>query len=555
MLITGAQAVVECLKEQGVDIVYGYPGGMILPLYDALCQDQGIQHVLTVHEQGAAHAADGYARASGRVGVCIATSGPGATNLVTGLATAFMDSIPVVAITGQVPTWSLGTDAFQEADIVGMTMGITKHNYLVRDPQKISETIRQAFRLARSGRPGPVLVDIPRDILLAPSSFSHIPGSSSADLRLRCEQPLPFTRVAEVLKSAQKPLLLLGGGVISGGAAVEVRQLAEKCNLPVVSTLMGLGAFPSSHPQMLGLTGLHGHKTANHAVYDADVIIVVGSRFSDRATSNRERYAAEKIVIHLDVDPAEIDKNVLSHIGMAGDIRQILRRMVQEIDTGDIRDWWESIRQWQTEFADDYCSAPLGAPWMMQCLSEVAPPETIYVTDVGQHQMWAAQHLRIEQPRTWLTSGGFGAMGFCIPAAIGAQMAMPDKPVVAIVGDGGFKMTGNELYTMVTQQLPITIIVVNNNGLGMIRQLQQVFFDKRYYSCCLPEMFDFIRYGEVFGIVGQRVNSAGAFQAAVADAVAARAPRLIVADIDSENMVKPQVYPNAAINDFFEFDN
>ena len=405
MKITGAKAVVECLLEQGVDTVFGYPGGMILPLYDAMQGVKNLKHILTVHEQGSAHAADGYARASGKVGVCIATSGPGATNLVTGLATAFMDSVPVVAITGQVETSLLGRDAFQEVDIVGITMPITKHNFQIKDIKKLAQTIRLAFKIAKSGRQGPVLIDIPRDILNAEINFDAVPatminGSNVYSNYGECEKAV--AEAVEMINKAKKPVVVVGGGVNSAGASAEVKAFVEKYNLPVVSTLMGLGAFPRRHPQSLGLTGLHGLKPANNAVHEADVVIAIGSRFSDRLTGNRDKYSNDKYVIHIDIDPAEIDKNVMAGVGLPGEIKAIINMINKFDNTNNISSWWADINAWRLEYKVTYDDKYLNVPWLMNHISEsTKDEEVVFVTDVGQHQMWAAQNLQIDSPRTW----------------------------------------------------------------------------------------------------------------------------------------------------------
>ena len=516
MKISGAKVIVECLLEQGVDTVFGYPGGTILPFYDAL-HGSPLRHILTVHEQGAAHAADGYARASGRVGVCIATSGPGSTNLVTGLAAAFMDSVPVVAITGQVPTALIGRDAFQEIDITGITMAITKHNFLVKDPAKLAETIRYAFRIARSGRPGPVLVDIPRDVQTSEVFFEPAACGEKVTWALSGQVLSRIDEAAAAISQAKRPVMMVGGGALAAEAQAEVAALAAKLKLPVVSTLMGLGAFPASHPQFLGLTGLHGLKPANNAVTEADVLIAVGSRFSDRVTGDRTKYAAGKTVIHIDVDPAEIDKNVAAHIGLAGDLKTILGFLNDRLAPGGNKEWQDKIRSWQREGGRSRKTKAFTPQTMFRELAgQTAGRECIFATDVGQHQMWAAQYLKMEKPRTWVTSGGLGAMGFGLPAAIGAQVAAPDKRVVLIAGDGGFKMTGAELFTVAANKLPLISIVINNGGLGMIRQLQQVFFDKRYIACDLPPMMDFTMFAAAFGVHAVAVDTSQGFAAALA---------------------------------------
>jgi acetolactate synthase I/II/III large subunit len=552
MKISGARAIVETLKEQGVDTVFGYPGGTILPLFDALC-DSPVRHILTVHEQGAAHAADGYARASGRVGVCIATSGPGATNLVTGLAAAFMDSIPVVAITGQVPTSLIGRDAFQEIDITGITMAVTKHNFLVKDPAKLADTIRYAFRIARSGRPGPVLIDVPRDVQTSDVFFEPAPATEKVPWAIPGQVLSRIGAAAEAVSSAKRPVIITGGGAVTAEAQDQVRLLAEKLNIPVVSTLMGLGAFPASHPQFLGLTGLHGLKPANNAVYEADVIIAIGSRFSDRVTGDRACYAAGKTVIHIDVDPAEIDKNVAAHIGLTGDLKTILGFLLERLTAGGDAAWGAKIRQWQLEHDAEYVTDRLTAPWIFNQIAEqTAGMPCIFATDVGQHQMWAAQHLKIEKPRTWLTSGGLGAMGFGLPAALGAQLAQPEKRVIAIAGDGGFKMTGAELFTIASHKLPVILVIINNQGLGMIRQLQKAFFAERYTACDLPPLVDFTLFAAAFGVHAAAVSSWQEFAQAFATALASPHPEVIVANIAAEDMVSPMTPPGGAINAYID---
>lgn len=550
MKMSGAQAIIECLLEQEVDTVFGYPGGTVLPLYDAL-EDSKLKHILTVHEQGAAHAADGYARASGKVGVCIATSGPGATNLVTGLAAAFMDSIPVVAITGQVANGLIGRDAFQEIDITGITMPITKHNYRVKNAEKLVETLRQAFHIARRGRPGPVLVDIPRDVQTAQVEFTPRDGQERFAWQPSDKLIQQIRRAAEVIGNANRPVIVVGGGVISANAQQAVRTLAETSGIPVASTLMGLGAFPASHPLFLGLTGMHGLKTANHAVHGADVMLAIGSRFSDRVTGDRDKYSAGKTIIHIDIDPAEIDKNIDTHIGLAGEMQQILEILLEHVKPGQPTEWQRKIKEWQQKFAPVYKTQELTAAWMMHTLSaKTKGQEVIFATDVGQHQMWAAQHLMIETPRSWVTSGGLGAMGFGLPAAMGAQFARPGKRVIHIAGDGGFKMTGNELYTIAVHDLPILSIIVNNNMLGMIHQLQHVLCDKKYTACRLPPKLDFVAYANAFGIEAAAVHTPDEFIAALDKFLAVKKPGLIVANIADHNMVTPMIAPGMTINNY-----
>lgn len=554
MEISGAQAIVECLLEQGIDTVFGYPGGRILPLYDAI-YDGAIRHILTAHEQGAIHAADGYARASGRVGVCIATSGPGATNLVTGLANAYLDSVPLVVITGQVSTDLIGNDAFQEVDTTGITMSVTKHNFLVKDVTLLPEVIRFAFRIACSGRPGPVLIDIPSDIQAAKFIFS--PGKKAKKAKPQWELSefgsRTIDKAIDAIGSAKQPVMIVGGGVVSSGAYEQVIGLAEKIGTPVVSTLMGLGVFPSKHPLFLGLTGMHGGKVANHVVHGADVVIAIGSRFNDRVTGNKFKYAEGKTVIHIDVDPAELDKNVVTHIALAGDVKQLVEILHQRIKPIDGLNWWDKIKEWKEKFKVDYGKDILTAPWMLRHVSEVtAGKPFIFATDVGQHQMWAAQNLNIESPRSWITSGGLGTMGFGLPSAIGAQLAVPDKRVITIVGDGGIKMTGCELFTVRTQNLPLITIVVDNSSLGMVRQLQELFYKERYSASLQTVQMDFVCFAKSFGIEGALATTQEEFIKAFADALESNSPRLIVVKILTEHLVTPMLVPNSPLDTFMD---
>ncbi len=550
----GARAVVECLVEQGVNTVFGYPGGMILPLYDALYDDKRIRHILTTHEQSAAHAADGYARATGRVGVCLATSGPGATNLVTGIATAFMDSVPLVAITGQVDTTSLGRDAFQETDIVGVTMPITKHNFKVKDPKKLVMVLREAFHIARTGRPGPVLVDIPRNLFFADVRYTpeqevcKKPGQPDADFLICAAE------AAAVMRQAQRPLVIAGGGIISANASREFTAFVEKYHLPVAVTLMGIGAFPRSHPQMLGFAGMHGKKAANSAIAAADLIIAVGSRFADRQTGNIDKYTADTKFIHIDIDPAEIDKNIASAIGLAGDMKTILRLLMQREPSADLSAWWQRIRCWQKEYTYDYNVTCLTLPWALHHIAEATAGKPFaFVTDVGQHQMWAALHLRVETPRTWLTSGGLGTMGFGLPAAMGAQLGFGNtRRVIHLAGDGGIKMTGSEYYTIARLKLPIISLIVNNTSLGMIRQLQKVMYHERYMSCEFDYPMDFVAYAGSFGIQAEAVSTPDEFAAAFHTVLAAMEPRVIVLNLH-RSFVEPMIKGGARIDEFVDF--
>ena len=555
--MNGAQVIVKILQEQGVDTLFGYPGGMILPLYDALYDAKNINQILTTHEQNAAHAADGYARATGKVGVCIATSGPGATNLVTGLGTAFMDSIPVVAFTGQVDTGLLGRDSFQEIDIMDVTMPVTKHNYKVKDPKALAATVREAFRLARHGRPGPVLVDIPRDILLNPAPFYadetpvKEPGTPDADFKI-C-----VAEAAEVICQAKQPVIISGGGVINAGASREVVAFAEHYNLPVVFTLMGIGGVPSEHPNVLGFAGMHGTKAANNAVANADLIISLGSRFADRQTGNLDKYTVGTKFIHVDIDPAEIDKNIASSIGLAGKMQTILAMLMQREPASKLEDWWKKIRGWRCEYAYDYHVSRLTVPWAMNYVAKAtSSQEFAFATDVGQHQMWCALHLKVQEPRTWFTSGGLGTMGFGLPAAMGAQVAYEnsgsERRVVHVAGDGGIKMTGNEYYTIARLNLPIISIIVNNSSLGMIRQLQKVNYKERYIACELDYPMDYAAYARSFGIEAENVDSTEGFAEAFRRAMSERRPYVIVMNIH-RSFVEPMIKGGARINEFVDF--
>lgn len=553
MKMTGAQAIIKVLLEQGVDTVFGYPGGQVIPLYNAL-YDAPLHNVLTAHEQGAIHAADGYARASGHTGVCIATSGPGATNIVTGLATAYLDSVPLVALTGQVPVHNLGRDSFQEIDIVGVTMPITKYNLLVRRKEDLVPSLRRAFAIAHEGRPGPVLVDIPSNLQVEELDWPDEKEQEKPQNPLPKADAASIEKAADVLNKAERPLLLAGGGALHSNAQDELVQLAEKLDMPVVNTLMGVGAFPASDKHALGLTGMHGHIASNMAVANADVLIVAGSRFSDRVTGDRSRYVGKKTIIQLDIDPSELDKNVAASIPVMGDIKDTLTRLLPLVNKAEHADWWRKVRQWDA--AEDRSllqSDKLTAPWMMQQLNEAfAGKNAVYVTDVGQHQMWAAQYLKVDKPRHHLTSGGCGTMGFGLPAALGAAVAEPDAQVVQICGDGGFKMTGMELYTASREGLPLISIVVNNSCLGMVRQWQQLFYDARYSSTLLTE-FDFIGFAKACGAGGAQAATQQEFKDALAQAMAnkdKKRPFVIEAVIAQGDIVEPMVAPGAAVDDF-----
>lgn len=541
--LNGSQIILACLLQEGVTTVFGYPGGAIMPLYDAL-YDSPIHHVLTVHEQNAAHAADGYARASGKVGVCISTSGPGATNLITGLATAYLDSIPLVAITGQVATPLLGRDSFQEIDITGLSMPVTKHNFLVRNINDLAKTVHRAFAIARCGRPGPVLIDVPRDILTGMTEYTpdHTDYTQS-DIY----PPTDLSAIEAAitaLRQARRPALLVGGGVKIAHAQDAVRRFATKHQLPIITTLMGLDALPHDHLN-LGLTGMHGSQGANKTAAQADVLLAIGTRFSDRTTSNPEIYPMNKTIIHLDGDPSEMGKNVDTHIPISGNIIDSLHAIderlvcLPEQETG----WW-TLNQ-----AIDPLEEGLSPRRIMEIISRGKRPATTWVADVGQNQMWAAQYLSLQAGDRWLTSGGLGTMGYATPAALGAKAADPTRPVVTIVGDGGFKMTGMELLTAVHENLPYIVIILKNNVLGMVRQWQTLFFDKHYSATTLPD-FDFAGFVRSCGAQAYTAATCDEFAAAYRAARQANTVSVIIAEIDSDHTVKPMTAPNCSVDDF-----
>ena len=551
MKLKGSEAIVKVLLEQGVDTVFGYPGGAVIPLYDAL-YDAPLKNVLTAHEQGAIHAADGYARASGRTGVCIATSGPGATNIVTGLATAYLDSIPLVAITGQVGVSMLGRDSFQEIDIVGVTMPITKYNMLVRSKEELLPALRKAFALAQEGRPGPVLVDIPSSVQVEELEWSEPQAASEAE-ELPQATPEQLQQAAAVLNKAQRPVLLVGGGAVNSGAQEELLELAKKADLPVVNTLMGIGVYPESDERSLGLTGMHGHIASNMAVAQADVLVVAGSRFSDRVTGDRNRYVGQKTIIQLDIDPTEIDKNIATSLSVMGDVKQTLQSMLPLVQKAAHGDWWQQIKAWDaTEDRSLLAGDRLTAPWLMKELSRSFEGENpIYVTDVGQNQMWAAQYYHYRRPRQFLSSGGLGTMGYGLGAAIGAKYGCPNQLVFNISGDGCFRMNLNELATASRYNVPIIEVVLNNHVLGMVRQWQTLFYEKHYSATVLDDGVDFVKLAEAMGATGYRATSQAEFVNILKKALASSTPVVIDCIIDSDDKVWPMVAPGAAISEVF----
>jgi len=553
-VLSGAEIVMECLLREGVNVVFGYPGGAILPVYDAMTKYPQIHHVLVRHEQGASHMADGYARASGRVGVCIATSGPGATNLVTGLATAMMDSSPIVAITGQVPRAAIGSDAFQETDVTGVTIPVTKHSYLVNDIRELAYVIKEAFHIARTGRPGPVLVDIPKDVQNEKIEFVYPEGP----VRLPGYNPpqqadeASIEAMLELIRQAKKPVILAGHGIIMSGATQELRELAERAQIPVTLTLLGKGAMPENHPLTIGMMGMHGAAACNHAIQEADLLIALGMRFDDRVTGNLKTYSPHSKKIHIDIDASEINKNVKVDVGVAGDLRTVLSQLLPGVPSKTHAEWMGRIRDWQEDGSErdilnyDSGGKLLGAQ-VINDLWKHTGGEAITVTDVGQHQMLEAQYYPHQRPATMLTSGGLGTMGFGFPAAIGAKFARPDEEVWAIVGDGGFQMTLCELATAVQENVKVNIAVLNNAFLGMVRQWQEMFYEERYQSTPMVNP-DFVKLAEAYGIPAMRVTSREQMAESVAFARSHSGPVLIEYVIEKEEIVYPMVPAGADLD-------
>ena len=566
MKLNGAAILIECLIEQGVGTVFGFPGGAVLPIYDELYKRQDrIHHVLTAHEQHAGHAADGYARASGKTGVCIATSGPGATNLVTPIATAYMDSTPIVFITGNVPQSLMGTDSFQEADISGMTMPVTKHNYLVTRVDKLADIVREAFYIASSGRPGPVLIDIPKDVQIAETEYEPASGAQlipklsmkhpTAQLRPEGEalerykvKAAPrLEQAAKLIAEAQKPLIYCGGGVILSGAESELLAFADRVDAPVVSTLMGLGAVPADNPRMLGMLGMHGTHAANIAMQRCDLLIAVGVRFSDRALGNAATFAAQAKVLHIDIDRAEINKNVSTTLHITGDARVVLDLLLPRVEQKDNTQWMQQARSMMEEYLSDELFEPRK---ILRQMAAIAPEITV-ATDVGQHQMWTAQHFPFLHPRQLITSGGLGTMGFGLGAAMGAAASDPQgKPVALITGDGSFRMNLTELSTIGYYNIPVIVVIFNNGTLGMVRQWQTLFFGHRYSQTTLDRGPDFMKLAEAYGLSGTRVDTVEAFVAAFKTAVEKREPCIIECMLDIDEMVAPMVAPGSPIDSF-----
>jgi acetolactate synthase-1/2/3 large subunit len=557
--LSGAKALVEALKLEKVQVIFGIPGGANLPFYDAL-YDSDIRHILVRHEQSAAHMADGYARASGAVGVCSATSGPGATNLVTGIATAYMDSSPIVALTGQVPRPMIGRDAFQEADIIGITTPITKHNFQVESAADIPYIVKAAFRIASSGRPGPVLIDLPRDVQLAEADVSFPSYVEVRSIKVKADpHPLQVKKAAELLLGAERPVIIAGGGVIISNACEELLKLAELIGAPVATSLMGKGCIPENHPLSLGVVGMHGKRWANACVMEADVLLAIGTRFSDRMTGKFDEFAPEAKIIHVDIDPAEIAKNVRVDVPIVADAKEALTALYRAISENLLRKeesaWLRKIKEVKTSFdsaSPSVDSNQLKPPKLMRELRKVLPANTIVTTEVGQNQMWAALYFDVYSPRTFISSGGLGTMGFGFPASLGVKVAKPNNPVVDIAGDGSFLMTERELATSVTQQIPVVVVILNNSTLGMVAQWQRLFYGRRYMAVQLGGTPNFVKLAEAYGAQGIRVESYDEFVKAVVDGISSDVTTVIDVPISSEENVMPMVPPGKSLKDILE---
>ena len=550
---SGAEYLLNALKNQNVEVVFGYPGGAVLPIYDEL-YDAGIYHILTRHEQGAIHAAEGYARITGKPGVVIATSGPGATNIVTGLADAMIDSLPLVVITGQVSTAVIGSDAFQEADVLGITTPITKHNYQVRKVEDLPRIVKEAFYIASSGRPGPVLIDIPKDIATQIGETEEDP-----DIHLPGYQPklkpnhLQIRKLIEAVSAAKKPVILAGAGVLHAKASEQLREYAEQQGLPVIHTLLGLGGFPADHPQFVGMAGMHGSYAANMGLYECDLLISIGARFDDRVTGNLKTFAPNATVAHIDIDPAEIGKNVPTAIPVVGDAKETLLALIkQEGKKPDCEEWINTIEGWKQQYPLRYdrdCQDVLKPQKVIELIHEYTNGDAIVVTDVGQHQMWAAQYYSLNKPDAWVTSGGLGTMGFCVPAAIGAQLADRNKTVVAIVGDGGFQMTSQEMGVMAELNLPIKIIILNNNALGMVRQWQELFYKERYSHSLLTSQPSFVKLADAYGIKAFQASNVAEAENTLKEAFASPEPILIDMRVEPKENVYPMIAPGKGLHE------
>ena len=557
MKITGSQIVIECLVEQGVDTVFGYPGGAILNIYDELYKNENrIRHILTAHEQGASHAADGYARATGKVGVCMATSGPGATNLVTGIATAYMDSVPLVAITCNVGKSLLGKDSFQEIDITGVTMPITKHNFIVMDVKDLAQTIREAFAIARSGRPGPVLIDIPKDVTAAVTEFEPLKNPFNVEMLISNHKNIKravtlsepneeqLKMAAELINSAKRPVIYAGGGVKISGAEKELLAFAEKADIPVSESLMARDCFPSLHPLCTWMVGMHGTKASNMAITESDLVIAIGARFSDRVYGDSSKFAQHAKVLHIDIDPAEINKNISTDGCVVGDVKQVLSALIPMINSVKHDEWISQVQEWKKEYPSCYDKNPkdsINPKFICECINRIAGEDTFITTEVGQHQMWTVQFYPFSKPRTFITSGGLGTMGYGTGAAIGIQLAKPERRVVHIAGDGSFRMNCNELATISHYNLPIVIVVENNNALGNVRMWQRLFYGKRFSQTTLDFGPDWVKLADAYGIKGYRATNAKEFEKVFAEAFKSGKAAIIDARVDKDEMVLPMV--------------
>ena len=553
MQLTGSQVIIECLKEQGVDTVFGYAGGATLNVYDELYKHPEIRHVLTSHEQGASHAADGYARSTGKVGVCMATSGPGATNLVTGIATAYMDSIPMVAITCNVGVSLLGKDSFQEIDIAGITTPITKYSFIVKDVTKLADTIRRAFSIARKDRPGPVLVDITKDVTANKVEYKRqepvMPKPKEGTF-----DDTDIEKAIHMITKAKKPYIFVGGGAVLSGASEQLKTFVERVDAPVCDTLMGKGAFDGTSECYTGMLGMHGTKTSNLGVSECDLLIAIGVRFSDRVLGNPKKFAKQAKILQIDIDPAEINKNIIVSHSVIGDVKAVLDKIDEKLEQQRHTEWMEHIADYQKQYPLTYPPVGLSGPYMVEKIYEMAS-DAIIVTEVGQHQMWAAQYFKYKKPRTLLTSGGLGTMGYGLGAAIGAQTANPDKQVINIAGDGCFRMNMNELATAARQNLPLIEVIVNNHVLGMVRQWQTLFYEKHYSATVLDDGVDYVKLAEAMGAEARRVATREEFEAALKEALACKKPFVIDAIIDADDKVWPMVAPGAPISECFDGDD
>ena len=574
--LTGAEIVIQCLKEQGVDTIFGYPGGAVLNVYDALYKHKDeICHVLTSHEQGASHAADGYARATGRTGVCLATSGPGATNLVTGIATAYMDSSPVVAITCNVGANLLGKDSFQEVDITGITMPITKHNYIVKDVNILADTIRRAFEIARTGRPGPVLVDIPKDITAMEGDFeparfltlsaketqrsetqvaskTSVPGEPIECCQEKNVEAKNISTVIRMMEESKKPYVLIGGGIILSNASEELKEFVELLDAPVADTLMSKGGFPCDHYRHTGMVGMHGTKASNYGISECDLLIVLGCRFSDRVTGNPEKFAKNAKIVQVDIDPAETNKNIIVTEHITGDLKELLQVFNTKLKQQRHSEWMKKIKDYKEKYPLKYNKDHLTAPYILEEIDKQTRGEAIITTEVGQHQMWASQFYKYRTPRTFITSGGLGTMGFGLGASLGAKLGCPDKTVINIAGDGCFRMNMNEIATAVRSNIPIIQVVINNGVLGMVRQWQSFFYEKRYSATILEDKVDFVKLAEAMGATAIRVTTKEEFKEAFAKALAMNEPIVLDCQIHEDDKVFPMVAPGAGIDEVFD---